>query len=584
MAIEELDYRVLSKPISQGESSATWIIAVPVAAFWMLIIVLIHWNSPRTLVSFHGLLHAAIANQFLGQTGLSFPPENPFYAGEPLPYYWFFHFLAAQITRLTGLNIFYSFEALIVLSTAGLVVSGVFLGRRLFNKSASGLLISFLILTGTNPFGWLFLIRSLFRKGSLILNDNTNHLWGVTHPIYSIIRYNDVGGLYGPLLNFFLNITSRPVALASLLLTLLSLEWQRKSRRIIPFVSTALACALTTALSPVIGIPSVVALTLSFAALWFLNRFVRSTGPSESGSLLPALGALLAGVLLALPTYYHLVIGPSERSMQFYLFSAAGLRHLVTVGLSISVLIVLAALGLYRSRAEGRNFLSLLFGAALILLAADISLLLPAGNASNLFHAAVVMLAVPAAGGLLMNRSHFDSRYRRWLTLGVILLFLPTPILLLASYIHRPVIAAGFSSPIIERSPKDSEFAELYHWVKSATDPRSIFIIDPRDAYAVCGNTAEFPAMTGRAIFTENREHYIAKAYPDARYRFALARNLTSGEAPESDDLSYLARFKRPIYVVNYHSSDTVLNHHLQESYGTPVFLNREISVYALNR
>jgi uncharacterized membrane protein len=84
-----------------------------IAALFVLLIIGIHRESPRTLISFHGLLHAAIAGQFTEQMPTSFPPENPFFAGRPLCYYWFYHCLAAQLVRLFGMNIFHAFEALI---------------------------------------------------------------------------------------------------------------------------------------------------------------------------------------------------------------------------------------------------------------------------------------------------------------------------------------------------------------------------------------------------------------------------------------------------------------------------------------
>src|SRR5690554_1671565 len=61
--------------------------AVALAAF-------LQTSNARTLVSWHGFLHTAIANRFPGSFGT---PDNPFFAGEPLPYYWFYHYVAAGL-------------------------------------------------------------------------------------------------------------------------------------------------------------------------------------------------------------------------------------------------------------------------------------------------------------------------------------------------------------------------------------------------------------------------------------------------------------------------------------------------------
>ncbi len=53
-----------------------WIVAFGTAVFWMLLIYAVHRDSPRTLVSFHGFIHAAIAERFLNSAPIAFPPEN----------------------------------------------------------------------------------------------------------------------------------------------------------------------------------------------------------------------------------------------------------------------------------------------------------------------------------------------------------------------------------------------------------------------------------------------------------------------------------------------------------------------------
>jgi hypothetical protein len=565
--------------------SSVWVVAFSVAAFWMMLILAIHRNSPRTLVSFHGLLHAAIAGQFLGPASVSFPPENPFYAGEPVAYYWFFQYLAAQITRLFGLNIFYSLEALVLIATGGLMITAVFLGRKLYDSALTGILMGYLIVAGANPLGWIHLLRSIARGGRDVLNDRPSHLWGVVHPVYSLIRYNDIGGLYGPLLNFFLNITSRPAALASLLITVLCLKWSLDSRRPLAWAVLGSASAVTTALSPIIGMTAGGALFVSLTASWLWDhRSAQAAKADVKAGLKVTLFAglaIVAGIVIAAPTYYHLLIGPSANHVQFWLFSMDGIRHVITVTSSIFLLVILAFVGLIKSRQGQRLFLGMLMLVACVLLGLNLAFSLPAGNASNLFHTAVVLLAVPAAGSILradsIGKSSVASGRQ---AVGIFLVFLPTLLLVLAAYVNRPPLPASFQSQRIARLPVDSDLARMYQWVRNETDPKAIFVLDPSERTAMCGNAAEFPAITGRSIFTEDHRHYIAEPYPDSKLRFAMAVRFVQGEKPLDSDHTYVSKLGRPIYIVSDHSEGRAPMNSMQEIYGLPVFHAGTVSVY----
>ena len=565
--------------------SSAWLVALPVAGFWMALILAIHRNSPRTLVSFHGLLHAAIAGQFLGSASASFPPENPFYAGEPVAYYWFFQYLAAQITRVFGLNIFYSLEAIVLIATGVLMTTAVFLGLRLYRSALAGILIGYLIVAGTNPLGWMFALYQLIRRGPTVLNDNPEHLWGVVHPVFSLIRYNDFGGIYGPLLSFFLNITSRPAALAGLLAMVLCLNSYLKARSSLSFIALGCASAITTTLSPIIGIVAGGTLLISLATTLILDRMrsrvTRDNVKLRMRSTTLAGAAIVVGILAAAPTYYHLMLGPSANHVAFTLFSMEGLRHFITVGLSVFLLLILALAGVIRSPKDQRLFLAILITSALMLLGLDATFTLPAGNGSNLFHTAVVLLAVPGAGSILRSVSDRERQVVSMrMAVVIVLLFLPTTLLLTATYLNRSSVPVSFRTQTLERVPRDSDMGLLYQWVQTKTDQNAIFIVDPRERVAVCGNSLEFPAMTNRAIFTENSNHYIAEPYRDSNTRFALAVRVSSGEKPEAADSVYLSRFNRPIYVVSYRAEDIVLMSRMQEIYGIPAFKTGTVAVF----
>jgi hypothetical protein len=562
-------------------------VTIGVALAGMLLVWSIHRLSPRTLASFHGMLHAGIVEVFLRPDGMAaFPPENPFYAGEPVAYYWFFHLLAAQLVRLLGMNVFHAMEALTLLAAGGLALVAVGLGRRLYRSTLAGLMIAYLVVAGTNPLGVLIAAARVARNGPDVLRDNPHHLWGVVHPLYSLIRWGDVGGLYGPLINFYLNMTSRPVALTALLFAAFCLHRALRDRRLTWWLWLGFAMALTTAFSPIIGITAGAAFGFGLLVTWAGGRFSASTTPGQITPLaIIAAGlAIAAGALLAAPTYYHLIVGPSSSDARLFLFSREGLKHLLAVGLSVLPLVAMAVYGLWRAPREARQYLGVMALSGLALLALNVAITLPDGNGSNMFHAAVVLLAVPAAGAVLCDRSEAGglacSRRR---AAAIVVVFLPTVLLLLASYLFRPPLAASFESAHVERTPPGSDRALLYRWARSETDPKAVFVIDPRKTVTVGGNIGEVPAMTGRSVFAEELDHYMVSAYPDARMRVDLAVRLVSGGAPSSADRRYLAGLGRPVYLVSDAPGDDAVAGRLQSLFGPPAFRQGALSVYRVH-
>ncbi|MFN2433489.1 MAG: hypothetical protein ABR599_11870 [Gemmatimonadota bacterium] len=569
---------------------AAWAPALAAATACVLFVAAIHRASPRTLVSFHGLLHAALAQRFLDPETATFPPENPFFAGEPVPYYWFYQFVAAQLVRGFGWNVFHALESVVLAATATLILAGVALGRALYGSALAGGLVAYLVLAGTNAFGFLFAGLKVALQGSALLEEDPGYLWNVVHPVYSLIRYADPGGLYGPLLNFFLNITSRPAALAALLVTVLLLERTLRSPTWPRCAGLVLAAAATTAFSPVVGIPAAGVLLAASTVGPLAERWT----PRLWGGLTPAAGprarrrvaaALVAGSLLAAPTYAHLLTGPSARGMRFALDSAPGLHHLLTVALSSLVLLVLAVVGWRRSPPGARGFAGTLLMAGCLLLLATVTVHLPEGNESNFFHAAVVLLAVPAAGSVL-RRAQADGRpvVSRARAGAVVLVFLPTLLLLVSAYLDRPPIPVAFGDERPTRLPQRSDLARFYAWAQRETPADAVFVVDPRSRVAVCGNTAELPAMTGRTLFTEESAHYVVEPYPDSIMRVEIALRLTGGVPLEGVQRSYVQSLGRPVFIVRQETTKAAPLQRMHGLLGAPLFHAGEISVFRWHR
>jgi hypothetical protein len=556
-------------------------VALGTAAFWMLLIVAVHRESPRTLVSFHGFVQAAIADRFLQSAPMAFPPENPFFAGHPVSYYWFFQFVSAQIVRLLGTNVFFAMEAVTVAAMGILMVIAVRLGYVLYGSVLTGVLMGYLVVAGTNPLGFVFAIRTVIRHGREVLQDDPTYLWGVVHPIYSLIRFNDFGGLYGPLLNFFLNMTSRPAALAALMAVLFCLERVLRVERRLSWALLGLTVTLTASFSPIMGIAAGGALLVGLAGSWLWERRTRGVSPSLRGKPLMVVFAIVGGIVMAAPTYYHLLLGPSASRVDWVLFSTTGRRNLETITVSVLLLVILAVVGAFRAPQERRPFLRTLLLGALALLAVNAAVLIHHGNESNFFHAAVVLLSVPAAGSIVRREADGQRTIGAGRATGIFLVFLPTLLLLLAAYVQRPPVPLDFGSPRLTRVPPESSLALLYQWIQRKTSPDAVFIVDPRHPpVAVCGNVSEFPAMAGRVIFTEHVQHYLVQPYPDARRRFDIAVRIVSGDEPDPRDRSYVSSLNRPVYVVSYRASNPGISGRMRHLYGVPIFQNGDVSVF----
>ena len=120
------------------------------AALCVGLIAWVHRESPRTFVSAHGLLHSAIAQRFQAEP-FAIPPENPFFAGETIPYYWFFQALGATVSGALGTDPLHGFEFLILVSAVALVFVAVRMARSLYGRANVGFAIVYLVLAGAPP-------------------------------------------------------------------------------------------------------------------------------------------------------------------------------------------------------------------------------------------------------------------------------------------------------------------------------------------------------------------------------------------------------------------------------------------------
>lgn len=512
------------------------------------VVLLVHRESPRTLVSAHGLLHAAIAERFRTGVGAGFPPENPYFAGEPLPYYWAFQWAGAKLSLLLGTDPLHAFEILVLAGLLALVFACAELGRSLFGSVAAGLGIAWLALAGSLPQGPIVL---LVRLSSWGMPAEDGYLWGIVHPIVRTMRVSDEFSMYGPLFPFFVNATARPLGLAFLAVVVLA----ARSFLVRPSLGRGAVLVLCAALLGCAS--SLLALSAGSAFAACLLVVSRRSGAA-------AAGAIVLGIAASFPTWSHLLGGVP---LAFHDLSGVG-RQLGRMGESGWLIAVLAVLGLRATSGESKPFLLACACAALALVAGCAVLALPVGNEDNLFHGALVLLAVPAAGWM---RTPARAAF-------AVAVFLPTLCVQVgASFGRRPVDLAFEDGRIVRANAAGAQ-ARLESWIRESTDARAVFVIDPRPpTQAAAGNSAELPAVTGRTLFTERAGHYLVAPNRDGARRAKIATQLATGEAIGESDGALVEALQRNVYLVCREPNKEAA---LERLHGTALFRAEPLSVF----
>ena len=548
MLASRSDLRSLPAAAAEPATARASVAAIPLtAAAGIAAIGWLYYGNPRLLGSWHGFLHSAIATRF---SAASFPPENPFFAGEPLPYYYFYHFIGYWLSRAAHLDLLHTFHALSWICLVAFVVFAGRIGRVCFRSSVAGVAIAWLGLAGLNPLGpaiavarnlahatplvqhWLGPVETVFVSGQMA--DDL-----MTQPLLPAMY---LGGdwRHGQNLVWFFDIGSRAPALAGLMLLLYLLLKPPGGRRC--YIAIVAVSALITAFNPLIGLAA--AGTLAAAA-------IMARGPRNWIALT---ATCMAGAALALPTCYQIFFraGGSGATIRqnLALPSAVILANFL-------VLLPLAALGV---RKGGHQMATIGIAAAVLLLVV-IVVHLPEGNEHNLSNAAQCLLAVPAATVVANKR-----------ILGALLLtFLPVTAGTLVSYAARPPMPISTAGPTLLRTQGENGLEQFYEWIRRDTSRQSIFLTDPESPVKMSGNVSELPAFTARTLFTDT-PNYLTIPNKDAAFRAQLASQATAGEALSIDRQNYLLRFDRPVYVVTYHAGSPEFVERLSGLYGAPAF------------
>ncbi|MEY4070241.1 MAG: hypothetical protein RL721_855 [Candidatus Eisenbacteria bacterium] len=447
---------------------AIWVVAglacATLAAAYLL--------DPILLVRSDGSFHAGVAQAVLR----SVMPEDPFFAGLPLRYFWGLHAaVAAGLALVPAL----SAAALLAVANLGALVAALLATAALAERLGAGprvrALAAPLLLAGTVPFGWVVLAaRSLVGE--------TRGAAGLGPELGSgadlALRALDPGLLHPSLtlpLDKFVVLTPFAWGLAaSPLLAWLACEalaahtWRAR-------MGLALAVAATSFVHPVAG--ALLAGAVALAALVCAARD-RGSRPAALGVVL----AVVAGVLLVAP--YLAALVPATGGGASAIGWGVSTRALLSVVWGGAALFPLAWFALARVPGPER---ALVGGMIVVLVLPALVLVAGGDNQSKALNLAFALAAAPAAVGLAMLAR---PGARRGVAVATIVLACgPALVALLWAYRQQDAMSAD--------SPWPAPFA-LVEAIERDTARDAVLVVADPDTRR--GAAPILPGATGRAL------------------------------------------------------------------------------------
>ncbi len=480
-------------------------------------------------LSWHGLLHSSIT---YGIIDSGVPPENPYFAGQPLVYYWFYHLSAAGITTAANLSPLFSFSVFNIFASLSIVPCLYLISRGIGLAPKTSLLGSVIGTLALNPLGPLFLV---LQDSGVTFKDIEGELFP-TH----LLQYMTMGydfRLASPCTKFW-NVSSFAPALALFLLGIHA-GFDRASRgwRWRSFCLIAAAAFGTLILNPLVGLCLV--LPLGAASLVW-------AGKGNRARFCLVLCALAAGVGAAAPCLAGILAqGGGEPFMHF----GPALEPFMGVILAAGPVLLFAVLGAFKlCRLKELSGMALsVFCACLVLMA--LFFCFPEGNEYKIIRLLVFPAAVLAGAPAVA----FLSRLRlpRVVSVpAVAAALLPNTLIAGAAYLcdSKSAVPVDDSDTQIVLCAGSAARGDVYRFLRNETPPDSVVVVNPGDGERSVGGHKqgdEVPAFARRAIYTGHR-FYLTERMPGFESRLERARALFSGkEAPLPEPV-----LGRPLYVL----------------------------------
>ncbi len=431
-----------------------WLVGLGLASVVAALLVANPWLRQGSDAWFHTAVAAEIQR-------VGIPPDDPYFAGMPLQYFWFFHVVLIALQITTGMTPPDAMAFLNIVAAVGCVVMAARIGIALGFTPASGAWGGALLLLGMGGLSGLFLpikILPVFLGEVRGMDEAARMLPWTPFTIPHVSETLQVLFSRTFMLRKFLTGTAVPY---SILLALIA--WEAGVRLVREghprFAAVQLvAGAGAILMHVVVGGALMAALAFGGGVTVLFARGARWRGFFVA--------ALVAGSLAVCLRYLIATIRPGERSGEGIL----GFEPLHVLSLPVSLLGValLSILAIRSLRRSGEPAATLFLGTAAACLAYGIFGRLPDSNQyDKLTTVAFVPLAL--AGGLgvplVWERLRGSRRLRAAFIVGMGLFLIPENAIMLA------VFAVDSKAPVVS-----AEERAMFEWIGEETPPDAVFI------------------------------------------------------------------------------------------------------------
>jgi hypothetical protein len=517
---------LVARPL--GNATAPRAVSLLAAGTWTALVTALLVGNPWLPPRSDGWYHAAAALQVL-QRGI--PPEDPYFAGLRMLYFWGAHvWAAAWLALAPRLSVYTPFVAFNLAAAVAVVLAVAALARRLGAGTRGIALAAFVATMGYSPFGWVPVVARAFTgevRGWAEISRTVGH--GVDPVLFSL-AYGELHGSMAFFGDKYLVLTQFSIGLALFVLAALALLELAERPSWTAGVRVGLLAGATLCLHTVVGY-SVVIAAGSIAAL-----SIPGTLRGERGSARALAGVALAVAVpvFALVPYlaeitlgkqgHQLSPGVSGRGMMTLL-----LGGLFTVGPALAWLV-----RHLRRSPDGPRLLVL----ALVFCAMSLALKLPENNQSKFFNLLFVLLAAPA--GLAWDEGLRAARPRtRALLLALLFVgTLPTVTIAVWGFAsERGQTPAGYRPP-------SAALASAMRWAREHTPADAAFcdLGGGRELLTLAGRSTVWGGFSGERDFGYGAEAIEA--------RRELAGALCRGREPGPAGAALLAGLHRDVIVM----------------------------------
>ena len=508
----------------------------PLALLLLLLLGAATWAMAPAGVrfSYHGYLHAGLVAQLANGV---LPPENPALAGEPIGFYWIYHWLLATQAALAGSSVLEASPVLELVALAVYVVSAWRVLRSFLAPAAAAAAALVAAFAGDLLFPAVYGLRQAFEA-------TPPGLW--FWPFEALQR----GGFGGdprplPLFAKFLNMGGVGLGLALWAATLAELAPGVRPRPRLGVVFLLLASLVLFHATTAVAACAALAAGLFSVAL--ADPVSEGGLAARARRLLPHAAAFGAALAVTAPFVASVTLGthavggfPVALDPSLLVYNA---RTTLLGGAPLVALAGVGARSLVRN--AGRPDPAVLFFtvATSLLLFLGVALHLPDNNQYKL----VLVAALP--GGLLLARLLRASppSLRRFVLGGAVLLVVAGVGIVLRSY--RGAIMSARTSPVGDglhlALPGEPELDAALRWLRRHAPADAVVVSRP-----VHFGGSPVSAVSGRNAFFLLGGHHT-EHHPAAPRRLALARALFESEAPPGPVVARMrSELDRPLYVL----------------------------------